>query len=138
MCLMPKITTHGHGITKSMFVPDIVLKGKNLPVDDLDFVDNCSYICYDELSSIDPNNDSLCILQLNTQGLINKQSDLNKLLHAGSMNKVDVALICETWLRQDTVKLVDIPHYTLVSKERKGKKGGGVCILTRDGLKVRR
>ena len=63
---------------------------------------------------------------------------MNKILHAGSTNKVDVALLCETWLRQDTVKFIDIPHYTLISKERKGKKDGGVCILTRDDLKIRR
>ena len=62
---------------------------------------------------------------------------MNKILHAGSTNKVDVALLCETWLRKDTVKFVDIPHYTLISKERKGKKGGGVCILMRDDLKIR-
>ena len=36
---------------------------------------------------------------------MNKQSELNKLLHAGSTNKVDVALLCETWLRVETVNL---------------------------------
>ena len=34
-------------------------------------------------------------------------------------------------------QLVNIPNYSLISKERKGKKGGGVGILTRDDLKVR-
>ena len=106
-------------------------------LDDPEIVDNCSYISYEKLCSTDHTNDSLSILQLNMRGLINKQSDLNKLLHAGSTNKVDVALLCETWLRQDTVKFIDIPQYTLISKERKAKKGGGVCILTRDSLKIR-
>ena len=35
-------------------------------------------------------------------------------------------------------QFIDIPHYTLLSKERKGKKGGGVCILTRNNIKIRR
>ena len=71
------------------------------------------------------------------RGLINKQSNLNKLLNAGDTNKVDVALLCETWLRKDTTKFVNIPNYTLLSNERVGKKGGGVGILMRDGLKFR-
>ena len=137
MCLTSKITTRGNSITISKFDPCIDLKPVNLPLDDPDFVDNCSYISYDDLCSMDCTNDSLSILQLNMQGLINKQSDLNKLLHAGSTNKVDVALLCETWLRAETVKFIDIPHYTLLSKEKKGKKGGGVCILTRDEMKIR-
>ena len=50
---------------------------------------------------------------------------------------MDVALLCKTWLRKDTTKFVNIPNYTLLSNERVGKKGVGVGILMRDGLKFR-
>ena len=53
------------------------------------------------------------------------------------MNKVDVALLCETWLQKDTVKLVNILGYTVLSKEWIGKKGGVLCILVKDQLKFR-
>ena len=70
----------------------------NSLIDDPDVVDNCSYISCEELHNVDITNDTLSILQLNMRGLINKQSDLNKLLQAGSRIKVCVALLCETWL----------------------------------------
>ena len=109
MCLMPKITTCGNGITQSTFDPRTEINLIDSLKGDLDIVDSCSYISHDELHEIDLASDSLSILQLNMRGLINKQSDLNKLLHAGRTNKVDVALLCETWLRKDIAKLVNIP-----------------------------
>ena len=48
---------------------------------------------------------------------------------------MNVALLCETWLRQDTSKLVNLHNYSIVSKERVGKKGGGVCVLIHNDLK---
>ena len=137
MCLTPKITTHGNGITRSPFDPRIENNLTNSLIDDLDIVDNCSYISHEELHDVDPTSDTLSILQLNMQGLINKQSDLNKLLHAESRNKVCVALLCETWLQKEMTQLVNIPNFSLISKERKGKKGGEVGILTQEDLKVR-
>ena len=79
----------------------------------------------------------LVVLQLNIRGLINKQTDLHKLLSNGSTNKVDVVLLCETWLRKETNKLINIPNYQFVGKERQGKKGGGVGILISNDLKYR-
>ena len=66
MCLTPKITTCGNGITISTFESRIDLKPINLPLDDPDFVDNCSYMSYDDLCLVNHSNDSLSILQLNT------------------------------------------------------------------------
>ena len=100
MCLTPKITTRGNSITQSLFDPRIDNNLINSPIDDPDVVDNCSYISLEELHNVDPTNGTLSILQLNMQGLINKQSNLNKLLQAGSRNKVCVALLCEIWLQR--------------------------------------
>ena len=139
MCLTPKISYCPNGITCSLFVPTFNERNEISPSDVVydDCVDSCSYISNDELQDFSLHNGSFSVLQLNMRGLINKQSDLNKLLHAGDINKVDVALLCETWLRKETMKLVNIPGYTVFSKEQIGKKGGGVCILVKNGLKFR-
>ena len=48
-------------------------------------------------------------------------------------SRVDLVLLCETFLTKETVKLVDIPDYTLVSSHRSQSKGGGTAILIRNG-----
>ena len=44
-------------------------------------------------------------------------------------------LLCETWLRQDTKNLVNLPNYNIISKVQMGKNGGGVSILIQSDLK---
>ena len=103
--------------------------------------DHCVYIDNEELKCIssDPSNTgNIKILQLNIWGITSKQSDLGRLLQQGAMNKVDVALLCETWLRTETKNSISIPRYSFESLERKGKKGGGVEILISEHRKYRR
>ena len=136
MCLTPKTTTHGNGIarldTNHMTATDPLVDY------DLTSLDNCSYLTMEEYNSLQVNANDLAILQLNIHGLINKQADLNKILMDGSINKVNVALLCETWLRTETTCLINIPSYSYVGKERKGKKGGGMGILIDNDLKHRK
>ena len=89
---------------------------------DIDAIQNCEYIETDSFLSETKSNCSLVVMQLNIRGLINKQNDLYKLLSDGSTNKVDVVLLCETWLCKETNKLIDIPNYNFVGKERQSKK----------------
>ena len=135
MCLTPKITTHGNGI------PNIDSNNvffKNLLTDlDLSLLDNCVYLDMEEYDKTTLKTDDLNILQLNVCGLINKQAELNKILTDGSINKVNVALLCETWLRSETKNLINLPTYSYIGKERKRKKGGGVGILIDKDLKFR-
>ena len=136
MCLTLKITACGNGIAR--FDIDC-MKTTDLLMDyDLSSLDNCSYLNMEEYDSMQMNTNDLAILQLNICGLINKQAELNKILMDGSINKMNVALLCETWLRTETTHLINIPSYTYVSKERKGKKGGGVGILIDNDLKHRK
>ena len=103
---------------------------------DLDAIQNCDYIETESFLSETKSDCSLVIMQLNIRGLLSKQSALCKLLSNGSTNKVDVVLLCETWLRKETNKLVNIPNYHFVGKERQGKKGGGCGYPNQLRLKV--
>ena len=43
-------------------------------------------------------------------------------------------MLCETFLNKQTVKLVEIPSYTLISNHRSNCKGGGTAILVWNGI----
>ena len=48
---------------------------------------------------------------------------------------VDVALVCETWFADyHSDECVNIPGYALFRRDRKGRKGGGVCAYVRKTL----
>ena len=49
-------------------------------------------------------------------------------------NKVDLILLCEIWLNDIDLKLINIPGYSFVALPRKTRKGGGVGILVSDQL----
>ena len=48
--------------------------------------------------------------------------------------KVDIMLLCETFLTHKTAKLVNIPGYNLIHNERISSKGGGTAILVRSNI----
>ena len=52
--------------------------------------------------------------------------------------RIDIILLCETFLSKQTLSMVRIPRYTHVGNYRKNKKGGGVSILIRDGISHKR
>ena len=106
---------------------------------DLDLVD-CMYIdSYSEdLVSCISDND-MSVMQLNIRGLYGKQDELHRLLNKmGGKNKIDIISLNETWLRSETVNKVRIKQYQMENKIRKGKKGGRVSILIKNGLKYHR
>ena len=47
-------------------------------------------------------------------------------------------LLCETFLTKETLKLVDIPDYTLISSHRSQSKGRETAILIRNGILYKR
>ena len=49
-------------------------------------------------------------------------------------SRVDLVLLCETFLTPETVRLVHIPDYNLASNQRSKSKGGGTAILIRNGI----
>ena len=79
--------------------------------EELDLV-NCTYVMPDEdhkelKSSLDTD---LNVLQLNIRGLLNKQDPLKLIL---GDYKVDLALLCETWLNDRTEKLLKLSGYKI-------------------------
>ena len=53
-------------------------------------------------------------------------------------SRVDIILLCETFLNKSTEKLVKIPGYTLIYNSRSKSKGGGTAILLRNGINYKR
>ena len=68
---------------------------------------------------------------MNVRGLIGKQNKIQSLL-----DKLDVhyLLLCETWLTEDTKKLISFSNHSFIGRERSTKKGGGVGFLLRNEL----
>ena len=79
-------------------------------------------------------------MQLNVRSLLAHQYELCQLLRTTEIknSRIDIILLCETFLSKQTVSMVRIPGYTYVSNYRKNKKGGGVAILIKDGISYKR
>ena len=79
--------------------------------------DKCDYIDPNSCTNLNPNDYNLIVLQLNIRSILSKQTELKQLLHAlaNKNSRVDILLLCETFLNKKTTKLVNIPNYTLIS-----------------------
>ena len=88
-----------------------------------DFVDHCDYL---ELESITPKTlpqHNLNLLQMNVRGLIGKRNKIQSLLHKlENNNDVHCLLLCETWLTEDTKKLISFSNHSFIGRERNIKK----------------
>ena len=76
------------------------------------------------------------MLQYYTCSLISHQVELKQLLCDLERKnlRVDIMLLCETFLTEYNIKLVKIPGYTLISNHRKNTNDGGVGILIRNEI----
>ena len=102
--------------------------------------DKCDYTEVESCLNLNPNNYNLLTLQLNVRSLLAHQHELNKLLCALEKrnSKIDIVLLCETFLAKNAINMVRIPVYTHVGNYRKERKGGGVSILIREGISYTR
>ena len=102
--------------------------------------DKCDYVELDKCVNLNPNNYNLIVMQLNIRSLLSHQQHLCQLIRSTEKKnlRIDILLLCETFLSKNTCHMVKIPGFTHVSKYRKNKKGGGVTILIRDGISYRR
>ena len=95
---------------------------------------HCDYVELDSVKELRPTNNDLSIMQLNIQGLLNKQDRLNVLINDC---QADAIQLCETWLKNQTESLVRSPSYKLFSNVTNDKIGGGVGILVHKDLRTR-
>ena len=132
MCLTPKTTTHGNKLI-NLDYEKFSRNKLDITVDD-SLNDYCAYLDYEEYDELSSKGQNLSIIQLNIRGLLSKLNDISSLIRKGNENKIGAVLLCETWVRAETKKLVSIPGYDIFSKERVGKKVGGVGILLDEQL----
>ena len=112
------------------------LQMQELSIADEDFINNCDYLQTDnDLDHTLGVSDDLNIIQLNIRGLIGKQQTLIQETASKNDNKkVDIYILCETWLTEHNHGMINIPNYLYIGKHRKNKRGGGVSILIHNSL----
>lgn len=79
---------------------------------------------------------SLSVMHLNVQSLPSKFEKLKSLLCQLEDHKIklDVILLCETFLHNDNKDLYPLPGYNLISKNRAKMRGGGVAIYLKSDI----
>ena len=72
----------------------------------------------------------------NARSLQNKIDELSCELKS---NKVDIAIISETWLNEPIPdQLLNIDGYQILRNDKTNKRGGGVCIYVKQNMKFKR
>ena len=102
--------------------------------------DRCDYIELDHCTNLNQNNYNLITMQLNIRSILAHQQELSQLLRnlERKGSRVDIVLLCETFLTKKTEKMVDIPGYKLIGNHRPTRKDGGVCILLNENIPYKR
>ena len=79
--------------------------------------------------------DELNIVQLNIRGLISKQTSLiQETVSKNPNKKIDIFILCETWLNENNNCMINVPNYPYIGNYRRNKKEGGVGILIHNTL----
>ena len=100
-----------------------------------EFLGNCDYVDTENCKDIKIEINDLSVMQLNIRGLVGKQQDLKYLLSKCTKEgKIDIVILIETWLTQESMSRISMPGYSYVGKIRKTKKGGGVGLLIRNEI----
>ena len=101
--------------------------------------DSYDYIELKDVQSLNVKDNDLMCLQLSIRGLISKQSNISHLVNScsKSQKKLDVVLLCETWVTENTKELVLIPGYDFIGIECQNKKGGGIGLLIANEIKYK-
>lgn len=105
-------------------------------IEDKGFIDS-EYIELFNIEKLDFQYHDLIVLHLNIRGLYSKKDNLKYLLDvmANRNYHVDVILLCETFINEDTQKLCEIEGYHFEKEFRKMKTKGGVGIYISNELK---
>ena len=79
-------------------------------------IDNCEYMDYSTDYDLVIDDSKLNIIQFNIRGLLNKQSELCDLLNNCIGDKINVAILNETWIKKSNLNRIDLPGYNYIGK----------------------
>ena len=98
--------------------------------------DKCDYIELEKCDNFNKENYNFIVMHLNVRSLLAHQVELKYLLRKLKTkgSRVDVVLLCETFLTDKTQKLVNILDYEIITNIRQTAKGGGTAILIRKNI----
>ena len=79
--------------------------------------DKCDYVELDKCVNLNPNNYNLIVTQLNIRSLLSHQQDLCQIIRSTEKknSRIDIILLCETFLSKNTQQMVKIPSFTHVN-----------------------
>ena len=79
--------------------------------------DKCEYLDPQKCSNFNPENFNFVVMQLNIRSILVCQTELCDLLQllSDKNSRINVLMLCETYLTSKTVNLENIPGYTIVS-----------------------
>ena len=99
-----------------------------------DTLNNCEYYDEDDIIKLCNNNEKkLSFLNLNINGLFNKQEEFQSLLERLKL-RFDIIAVSETHLNATSEKYTNIDGYKAVFNSRKSKGWGGVAIFIRSDI----
>ena len=96
---------------------DSLERSRNLTsLDESLWNDKCDYTDIETCANLNPNNYNLLTLQLNIRSLLSHQQELNQFLHKLEKrnSKIDILLLCETFLSKNTANMVKVLGYTYI------------------------
>ena len=75
--------------------------------------DECDYIELEDCDNLNPNNYNLIVMQLNIRSVLCHQQELCQLIRSTEKknSRIDVILLCETFLSSKTKSMVNIPGF---------------------------
>ena len=76
--------------------------------------DKCDYVELGECDNLNPNNYNLIVMHLNIRSVLGHQQELCQLIRSTERknSRIDVILLCETFLSSKTKSMVYIPGFS--------------------------
>ena len=78
--------------------------------------------------------DNISLLHINSRSLNRNFEYFENLLHSLNNFSFSVIGISETWLNQNSPDIFNLPNYTFIRADRKGRRGGGVAFYIAQNL----
>ena len=108
--------------------------GQNELILNSDIGHNCKYVDQNEFKSMVSNKtERFSVLSLNIRSISNKLNDFSDFIEETKSQDFNFSCLCiqETWGIKNH-DLVSLNNYNLISKDREGKRGGGLAIYLSD------